>query len=85
LERKFRGVGCNRGHVTKYGIKGMDLYRENIDRKWGKGRAGFLYRLSQKIEPRTTVELGTLVDAARRGWRVYNAVYRELRPQHFRA
>ena len=77
------GRGCNQGHVTKYGIKDMDLYRENIDAKWGAGMADFLYKLSQKIEPWTTDELAQLRSAARLGPRVYQQLYFELRPKHF--
>ena len=36
-----------------------------IDRQYGRGTAAFLERLSRKIEPWTTEELGTLRAAAR--------------------
>ena len=78
------GVGCNRGtHNNKFGMKDMDFYRENLDRKWGKGTADRLYKLSQKIEPWTTEELEQLRSAARMGYPVYCQFYRKLRPHHW--
>jgi len=77
------GTGCNRGtHNNKYGMKDMDLYRENLDAKWGKGTADRLYKLSQEIEPWTTSELQQLRSAAKMGYRVFTQVYFELRPHH---
>ncbi|HLY40455.1 MAG TPA: recombination protein NinG [Terracidiphilus sp.] len=77
------GKGCNRGtHNTKYAMKDMDLYRENVDKKWGAGTAQFLYKLSQTIEPWETRELEQLRTAARMGPRAYEQLYFELRPSH---
>ena len=77
------GTGCNRGtHNNKYGMKDMDLYRENIDKKWGAGTAQFLYKLSQKIEPFTTDELEQIRTAAKMGYPVFRQIYFELRPHH---
>jgi hypothetical protein len=70
---------CNRysGGVTyEYGVA--------LDRKWGRGTAAFIERLSRKIEPWETRELGTLRDAARRGARVYEQTYFTLRSGHER-
>src|ERR1700733_7652023 len=53
-----------------------------IDWTFGIGTAVFLEQLSRTIEPWTTEELGTLKDAARRGWQVYEATYFMLRPHH---
>jgi hypothetical protein len=62
-----------------------------IDKKYGKGTALFLYRLAHplhkkdQIAPKesfTEIELNTLKDAARRGSKVYEAIYYELRPHH---
>jgi hypothetical protein len=86
LNLNSEGTGCNRGtHNNKFGMKDMDLYRENIDKKWGDGTAQFLDKLSQKIEPWTSEELEQLRSAARMGYAVYVTLYRELRPRHFMA
>jgi len=83
LNINHEGSGCNRGtHNNKYGMKDMDLYRENLDKKWGDGTAQFLYKLSQKIEPWETTELEQLRTAARMGPRAYEQLYFELRPHH---
>jgi len=83
LNLNNEGTGCNRGtHNNKYGMKDMDLYRENIDKKWGDGTAQFLYKLSQTIESFTTDELEQLRSAARMGYPVYSQLYWELRPTH---
>lgn len=77
------GKGCNRGtHSVKFASKDMDLYRENLNVRWGKGTTEFLYRLSQNIEPWETRELEQLRAAARIGYPVYLQLYRELRPHH---
>ncbi|HKF48305.1 MAG TPA: recombination protein NinG [Terracidiphilus sp.] len=83
MNLNHEGIGCNRGtHNNKYGMKDMDLYRENLDLKWGAGTAQFLYKLSQIIEPWETKELEQLRSAARMGPRVYEKFYFELRPHH---
>jgi Bacteriophage Lambda NinG protein len=77
------GGGCNRGtHNNKYGMKDMDLYRENLDSKWGKGTADYLYELSKKIEPFTIIELKQLTHAAKLGSRAYEQFYFQIRPPH---
>lgn len=76
------GTGCNLGHVSKYGIKEMDLYRENLDAKWGAGTADFLFKLSQKSEPWETAELEQLRSAAKHSVAAYAKLYFELRPHH---
>jgi hypothetical protein len=77
------GTGCNLGHVRKYGIKDMDLYRENIDKKWGAGTAAFLYKISQPIEPFTTEELEQMRHTMRLGYNAYCQFYKSIRPHHF--
>ena len=44
------GTGCNRGtHSNKrVAQKDMDLYRENLNNRWGAGTTEFLFKLSQK-------------------------------------
>jgi hypothetical protein len=59
-------------------------YSIGLDRKWGRGAAAFLERLSRAVEPWSVEELGTLRDAARRGWQVYGQTYFMLRPLHLR-
>jgi hypothetical protein len=68
---------CNRysGGVTyEYGVE--------LDERWGKGTAAFLEKLSRAVEPWSEDELMVLRDAARRGYRVYEQIYFELRPKH---
>jgi hypothetical protein len=73
------GKGCNRGtHNNKYGMKDMDLYRENLDKRWGRGTAQRLYKLSQQLRQWDERDLNVLTDAARRGFAVYRQVYDEL-------
>jgi hypothetical protein len=70
---------CNRyvgGRTYEYGIA--------LDKKFGRGTAAFLERLSHKTEPWDTRELDQLKVAARYGARVYEQVYFELRPAHRR-
>jgi Bacteriophage Lambda NinG protein len=71
-------ASCNRfaGGVTYE-------YSVTLDKKFGKGTAAFLERLSRKIEPWSVTELDQLRAAARYGYPVYLQVYRELRPHHF--
>jgi Bacteriophage Lambda NinG protein len=66
--------GYNGGRTYEYAIE--------LDRRWGKGTATFLQKLSRKSEPWSIEELGTLKDAARHGSRVFMRVYFELRPHH---
>jgi hypothetical protein len=56
-----------------------------LDRKFGRGTAAFLERLSRKTELWDTRELDQLKMAARMGWRVYAQVYFELGPLHLSA
>lgn len=74
------GEGCNIGHATKYGIKDMDLYRENLDAKWGRGTCDELYELSKPFKGHqfTLIEIKTLSDAARKGTKVYQKIYDEI-------
>jgi hypothetical protein len=72
------GFGCNRGHATKYGVKDMDLYRENLDKKWGKGTADELYAKSKELRQWDLNELNLLKDAAKRGIKVYEQIYKEI-------
>lgn len=53
-----------------------------IDKKYKKGTADFLAKLSRTQEPWSIEELGTLKDAARKGIRVYEQTYFMLRPEH---
>lgn len=68
---------CNRyagGRTYEYAIE--------LDRRFGAGWAAFLERLSRTIEPWETNELSLLRDASRKGYRVYKAIYFQLRPHH---
>jgi hypothetical protein len=56
-----------------------------IDAMHGSGAAQFLKELSRPIHKWDTLELQTLADAARRGWRVYEQTYFMLRPGHRRS
>jgi hypothetical protein len=53
-----------------------------IDRQYGRGTAAFLERLSRKIKPWTTEELGTLRAAAKMGFQTFEQTYFMLRPHH---
>lgn len=57
-------------------------YGVALDKKYGKGTAAFLERLSRKTEPWETRELDQLRAAAKYGTTVYTQVYFELRPHH---
>lgn len=74
------GEGCNMGHNSKYGSKDMDLYRENLNNRWGAGTTDELYDLSKPFKGHqfTLIEIRTLSDAARRGHRVYEPIYDEI-------
>ena len=72
------GEECNRSHIRKYGMKDMDLYRENLDKRWGRGTAQRLYRLSQKTKQWDVKDLDALTAAARMGFPVYKQLYDEL-------
>lgn len=74
------GSSCNQGHVRKYGIKDMDLYRENLDARWGDGTANNLYQISKKSKQWALNEINLLKDAARKGYPVYKQIYDELSP-----
>jgi hypothetical protein len=82
----------NSSHVSGFRPDKGFPYGLAIDEKYGAGTALFLYRLAHplhaknaipKDESWTTVELGTLTDAARRGYPVFFQVYREMRPWQF--
>lgn len=62
------------GRTFEYGLA--------IDKRYGKGWAIFLDKLSKEYCGWSLDELNQLTDAARRGPRVYNALYFELRPTH---
>jgi hypothetical protein len=49
-----------------------------IDKRWGKGTAAELYRLSKRITQIDERQLEQLIDAAKRGYRVYEQIYKEL-------
>ncbi len=49
-----------------------------IDKRWGKGTAAELYRLSKKITQINERQLEQLLDAAKRGYTVYSQLYSEL-------
>jgi hypothetical protein len=66
--------GYNGGRTFEYG--------KALDRMYGHGAADFLEVLSRPIEQWSTEELGTLRAAARRGAKVYEQMYYELRPHH---
>jgi hypothetical protein len=66
--------GYNGGKTYEYSIE--------LDKRWGKGTAAFLEKLSRTSDRWSIEELGTLKDAARRGSRVYEATYYALRPTH---
>ena len=53
-----------------------------IDRQYGRRTAAFLERLSRKIEPWTTTDLGTLRAAAKMGFQTFEQAYFMLRPHH---
>lgn len=74
------GEGCNMGHKRKYGIKDMDVYRENLNNRWGAWTAEALYERSKPFKGHrfTLIEIKTLSDAARKGWRVYHQIYDEI-------
>ncbi len=74
----LEGYGCNRSHVTKYGIKDMEMYRRNIDKKWGRGTADKLYKLSMKTKQWEIRELEQMTDACRKGYPVFVQLYNEL-------
>jgi len=57
-------------------------YGRELDRRCGAGTSDYLKSIAGKSEPFTENELNLLADAARRGWRVYEAVYSEIRPSH---
>lgn len=73
------GYGCNRTHVTKYGIKDMELYRENLDKRWGKGTATMLYKISQSMRQFSIEEMQQLTHAAKLGYPAYQQLYSELK------
>jgi len=49
---------------------------------YGEGTASFEKLLSQDKTPWESHELETLKAATRKGWRVYKAIYFDLRPSH---
>ncbi len=73
---------CNTSHVSGYRPDKGFPYGLAIDAKWGDGTAKFLYKISRPIHQWTTDELNFLKDAARRGSRVYEQAYFELRRGH---
>jgi hypothetical protein len=83
--------GCNKSHVSGYRPDKGVRYGLAIDQKWGAGVALFLYRLAHPLHEKNAIprdeswsvnELNTIKDAARRGSRIYEAVYFDLRPLH---
>ena len=84
MSTRFHPLNCNKqcqkdnrfagGKTFEYGVA--------LDKKYGKGCALFLERLSRKIENWDVNEVNVLRDAAKRGWRVYEQVFYELRPNY---
>ena len=71
-------TGCNNSHYSKYELKDMALYAENVDIKWGAGTAAELYRLSKQTKQWEIKELEQLVAAAKMGCPVYKHLYEEI-------
>ena len=85
------GEGCNKLHRCGMNPDKGYPYGLAIDNRYGEGAAKFLWNLAypkhekNKIaedEGWTTDELSTLRAAAKKGDRVYEAIYYELRPHH---
>jgi hypothetical protein len=80
----------NSSHVSGFRPDKGFPYGLAIDKKYGKGAALFLYRVAHPLHTKeltpkesfTEDELNLLKDAARKGPRVYEAAYYELRPAH---
>lgn len=72
------GTTCNQGHVRKFGVKDMDLYREHLDERWGEGMSNELYQISKLSKQWTLNEINLLKDACRKGYPVYKQVYDSL-------
>ncbi len=81
----------NSSHVSGFRPDKGFPYGLAIDKRYGAGTALFLYRLAHPLHQKdgpaplesfTEIELNTLKDAARRGAKVYEAIYYEIRPLH---
>jgi hypothetical protein len=85
MDSRFHPWNLNGQCATDNRYAGAKTYEYGValEKKYGKGTGAFLERLSRRIEPWSTEELGTLRDAARRGSRVFEITYRLLRPHHF--
>jgi predicted metal-dependent HD superfamily phosphohydrolase len=75
-------LGCNRHDYSGYGKDKSFEYGLGIEKKYGPGAALFLYKLSKQYNQWTTNELSQLRSAARIGFRAYEQLYYELRPEH---
>ena len=82
---------CNSSHVSGYQPDKGFPYGLAIDEKYGKGMSLLLYRLAKPLHEKdkkpandnwTETELETLKFAARKGARIYEQIYYELRPTH---
>jgi hypothetical protein len=84
MATRFHPLNCNRQGTKENRFEGGKTFEYGLalDKKYGKGCAIFLEKLSRTIENWTEGELATLREAAKIGERVYEDIYYGLRPTH---
>lgn len=81
MSTRWNPMNCN-GQCLKcnrFDSKGYE-YGLALDRKYTQGTAQMLFKLSQEKKQWSEIELDQLRSAARKGYRVYLALYNELYP-----
>lgn len=71
--------GCNNQDYSGYGEGKSYEYSVGLDKRWGKGTAKMLYKVSQTMKQWSIEDMNLLKDAARHGYPVYAQVYRDLK------
>lgn len=80
MSTRWDSINCN-GQCLKcnrFDSKGYE-YGLALDKKWGKGTAKMLYKVSQTMKQWSIEDMNLLKDAARHGYPVYTQVYRDLK------
>ena len=72
-----KNVNAECRRCNRFGSMGFE-YGVNLDKKYGEGTANKLYQLSTETKQWEVRDLEALCDAAKRGVRVYGALYNEL-------
>lgn len=84
MSTRFHPLNCNLQCTKENRFEGGKTFEYGLalDKKYGKGCALFLEKLSRKIEHWTETELDQLKSAAKMGHQIYTQTYYELRPLH---